>query len=76
MEVAGVNEPESCLFLDDSVKNIHAARKVGWRSVLVGRIGRDCGKQVSSDHAEHEVDRIHDIPSVLPEIFNSTSPES
>ena len=72
MKVAGVDDPESCLFLDDSVKNIHAARKVGWRSVLVGKIGRDCGKQITSDHAEHEIDRIHHLPEVMPELFNNT----
>mmetsp|Transcript_4903 Transcript_4903/g.12313 ORF Transcript_4903/g.12313 Transcript_4903/m.12313 type:complete len:133 (-) Transcript_4903:974-1372(-) len=70
MEKAGVDDPEACVFLDDSVKNIEAARKVGWRSVLVGRVGRDCGKPVSSEHAEHEVDRIHQLPQVFPELFS------
>jgi putative hydrolase of the HAD superfamily/pyrimidine and pyridine-specific 5'-nucleotidase len=69
MKIAGVEDPETCLFLDDSIKNIHAARQMGWRSVLVGRVGRDCGKQIESEHAEHEIDRIHDIPKVLPELF-------
>jgi pyrimidine 5'-nucleotidase len=73
MKVAGVDDPESCLFLDDSVKNIQAARKVGWRSVLVGKIGRDCGKEISTEHAEHEIDRIHHLPKVMPELFNNTS---
>ena len=70
MDVAGVTDnPEECVFLDDSVKNIQAARQIGWRSVLVGRVGRDCGKPISSDHAELEIDRIHEIASVLPECF-------
>lgn len=69
MTHAGVSEPECCLFLDDSTKNIEAARKVGWRSVLVGRVGRDCGKPISTEHAEHEIDRIHDMPKILPELF-------
>ena len=69
MEIAGVNNPESCLFLDDSLKNIHTAREIGWRSVLVGKVGRDCGSAISSDHAEHEIDRIHNFPLVLPELF-------
>jgi len=76
MEVAGVggslggsDHPERCLFFDDNLTNIRAARRVGWRSVLVGRIGRDCGTTVSSEHAELEVDRIHDLPNVLPELF-------
>lgn len=57
------------VFLDDNMRNIHAAREIGWRSILVGRIGRDCGKPVTSEHAEAEIDRIHDIRTVLPEIF-------
>jgi len=69
MKIAGVTDPESCLFLDDSLKNLHTAREMGWRSVLVGRVGRDCGSQISSDHAEHEIDRIHDFPLVFPELF-------
>jgi FMN phosphatase YigB (HAD superfamily) len=51
------------------MRNIHAAREIGWRSILVGRIGRDCGKPVTSENAEAEIDHIHDISSVLPEIF-------
>jgi pyrimidine 5'-nucleotidase len=70
MKIAGVDDPEACIFLDDSVKNIQAAREIGWRSVLVGRVGRDCGKTISSDHAELEIDRVHDIASVLPELFD------
>jgi len=36
---------------------------------LVGRVGRDCGTTISSEHAELEIDRIHDFPNVLPELF-------
>lgn len=69
MKIANVRDPETCLFLDDSLKNLHTARMVGWRGVLVGRIGRDCGSVLSSEHAEHEIDKIHDFPAVLPELF-------
>lgn len=70
MQVAGVVEhPESCVFLDDSVKNIKSAREMGWRSVLVGTVGRDCGTRVTSEHAESEIDRIHGMEAVLPELF-------
>jgi pyrimidine 5'-nucleotidase len=73
MQIAGVpeDEAESCLFLDDSVKNIQAAQKVGWRCILVGRIGRDCGTTISAEgHAEHEIDTIHDFQNVFPELFD------
>jgi len=70
MQIAGVDgDPESCIFLDDSLKNIAAARDIGWRSILVGCVGRDSGKTISSEHAEHEIDRIHKMPHVLPEFF-------
>mmetsp|Transcript_17342 Transcript_17342/g.28804 ORF Transcript_17342/g.28804 Transcript_17342/m.28804 type:complete len:506 (-) Transcript_17342:59-1576(-) len=70
MRIAGVSDPEACVFLDDSVKNIRAAHRVGWRSILVGRVERDTGKPIdASDHAEHEIDVIHDFPKALPELF-------
>jgi putative hydrolase of the HAD superfamily/pyrimidine and pyridine-specific 5'-nucleotidase len=69
MKIANVDDPESCVFLDDSIKNIQAARDVGWRSILVGRVGRDCGTPISSDDAEHEIDRIHELPTIFPELF-------
>lgn len=72
MKIAGVEHPESCLFLDDSLKNLHTSREMGWRGVLVGRVGRDCGTVLSSEHAEHEIDKIHDFPLVLPELFSSS----
>lgn len=73
MRIAGMSDPERCLFLDDSIKNIGAAREIGWRSVLVGRVGRDCGKPITTEHAELEIDRIHDIVDCLPELFSQAS---
>ena len=69
MKKAGVVNAEECIFFDDSVTNISAAAKVGWRSILVGTSGRDCGKRITSEHAELEIDRIHDMKLVLPELF-------
>ena len=60
MRIAGVNNPETCVLIYDSLSNVNAAREVGWRSVLVGRIGRDFGKVVASEFAEFEIGRIHD----------------
>lgn len=71
MHLAGIAHPENCIFFDDNLKNIEAARHIGWRSVLVGTVGRDCGKQISTDHAEHEIERIHLIEQILPELFIS-----
>jgi pyrimidine 5'-nucleotidase len=73
MKVAGVSEPGDCLFFDDSAKNIRTARDIGWRAVLVGRVARDSGKEISSEHAELEIDRIHDMAKVLPELFETNN---
>lgn len=70
MKFAGVTDPAKCLFFDDSVKNIRTARHIGWRAVLVGRVSRDGGHAVSSEHAELEIDTIHDIPEVFPDLFD------
>jgi putative hydrolase of the HAD superfamily/pyrimidine and pyridine-specific 5'-nucleotidase len=69
LKIANVEDPETVLFLDDSIKNIKVARSMGIRSFLVGRVGRDCGQAITTEDAEHELDRIHDLPKVLPEIF-------
>mmetsp|Transcript_12800 Transcript_12800/g.19384 ORF Transcript_12800/g.19384 Transcript_12800/m.19384 type:complete len:474 (-) Transcript_12800:334-1755(-) len=72
MKVAKVTDPSSCIFMDDSVKNIVMGSSIGWRCVLVGRVGRDCGTTIDSkDSAEYEIDRIHDLPKVFPELFLS-----
>ena len=70
MRIAGVSNPSSCLFFDDSTKNIAMGARMGWRCVLVGRVGRDCGSTIHSNGAaEHEVDRIHELPNIMPELF-------
>lgn len=73
MAFAGVENPEQCLLLDDNVKNIQAAYHVGWRTALVGRIGRDCGTLQECEYAEVALDNIHQISLVLPELFLSES---
>ena len=72
MEIANVDDPEACVFLDDSMKNIAAARSIGWRSILVGRVSRDTKQPITTEHAESEIHRIHDFSMVLPELFPDT----
>ena len=69
MRYARVKQPSKCLFFDDSVKNIRTAREMGWRAVLVGRIARDTREPISSEDAELELDRIHDLPKVFPDLL-------
>ena len=72
MRVANISNPSSCLFFDDSLKNIRVGARIGWRCVLVGKVGRDCGNPINSGGAaEHEIDRIHEISNIYPELFES-----
>ena len=58
----------ACVFFDDSVKNIATASNVGWRPVLVGLVGRDCGAPVICDEAEKSIQSIHSLFDAIPEL--------
>lgn len=72
MRIASVNDPERCLFLDDSVKNLKMAKEMGWRGILVGRKARDTGEIITCDDAENEIDCIYDLASILPKLFKAS----
>ena len=69
MRIAGVSDPAACVFCDDSVKNIVAAKQVGWRTVLIGLYDRDSGKPIHCDAADFHLSSLHGLRSVLPELF-------
>lgn len=74
LRIAGVTlEPSECLFLDDSVSNMRAAKSVGWRTVLVGRHARDTGDCIECEHADHAVDKVHELRTVAPELFQAAA---
>lgn len=73
MAIAGVKDGTRCLLLDDSLSNLESARRQGWQKVLVGKEGRDCGKPISSPHAELQIESIHKLKDVLPELFVDTT---
>ena len=69
MALANVTDPTACVFLDDSVKNIVAAKAVGWRTVLVGKTDRDTGKPIVCDAADAHVGSLHELEAAMPELF-------
>jgi pyrimidine 5'-nucleotidase len=71
MQTAGVADPSACVFCDDSVKNITAAAAVGWRTVLVGKVDPVSGEAVKCDAADFHIASLHELPTVLPEIFDN-----
>ncbi|KAJ2339480.1 suppressor of deletion of TFIIS [Coemansia erecta] len=63
---AGVDDPQLCYFADDSAKNVEAAICLGWTAVLVSPAIDTLG----SDEAHPQIETIHQLPSVLPQLFN------
>ena len=70
MREAGVSDPRRCVFCDDSVKNIKAAKAVGWRTVLVGLYDRDNGSRIVCQQADAHIASLHGLRGVLPELFS------
>ncbi|KAJ1806511.1 suppressor of deletion of TFIIS [Coemansia sp. RSA 2599] len=60
---AGVSDPQMCYFVDDSLRNVEAAAELGWTAVEVSPTQRT---------ALH-IQRIHELPSVLPQLFNKAA---
>ncbi|KAI8983073.1 pyrimidine 5'-nucleotidase [Pilobolus umbonatus] len=63
MEDAEVTDPSLCYFVDDSADNIDAAQQLGWTTV---HLADDAS---TSDHGDYQIDDIHDLPKVLPELW-------
>ncbi len=58
-EIAGVIEPANCVLLDDSPRNLLAARQFGVYTIQVG-------SEFRSDGADAAVISLLDLPSVIP----------
>ena len=69
----GISEPSACLLCDDNVGNIKAAKTFGWQTVLVGKTDR-YGNAVASSFADVHVGSLHELPTILPQLFMSTGP--
>lgn len=55
MKKAGATDPSTCLFFDDSKKNVCAAKALGWTTVLVGLYDRDTGDRIYCDEADFHI---------------------
>jgi len=71
MAFAKIGNAASCVLIDDSVKNIQAAKRQGWQTVLVGMTSRDTGKPISCPEADYHIPRVHDLPNAMPRLFKS-----
>ncbi|KAJ2775530.1 suppressor of deletion of TFIIS [Coemansia nantahalensis] len=62
---ARAGAPQQCYFADDSIKNVAAARDLGWTAVLVS----PAVEQVCAAAGSEQVRTVHQLPLVLPQLF-------
>lgn len=62
LKLAGIDNPEECLYLDDSTRNLSTARKMGFITILVGD-----GKENPAAH--YTITNVKDLPRILPELW-------
>lgn len=62
----GERYPERCVYLDDAARNLAPAYEMGFMTVLVSQNGSDAV-------AKHTITRPHDLPQVLPELWDVSS---
>jgi len=81
MHQAGVRDPSKCLFVDDSLNNIEAARRVGWtRSVHFQECGSETAEVLRVNHTAKNQEKIPIISNlqqlrvVWPDIFSKVEP--
>ncbi len=63
LKLAGIDNPEECLYLDDSTRNLSTARKMGFITILVGD-----GKENPAAH--YTITNVKDLPRILPELWD------
>ncbi|KAI8381530.1 pyrimidine 5'-nucleotidase [Radiomyces spectabilis] len=63
MAHAGISDPTLCYLVDDSAANIDAAKQLGWKTVHLA----DDASQ--SHHGDYQIEDIHELPNVLPELW-------
>lgn len=62
LALAQTPDPQACLLLDDSIRNLASAREFGFFTVLVGKDGHD-------DNVDRTLEHLNDLPMVMPELW-------
>lgn len=79
LQTARASDPSlcaaECCLVDDSERNIQRAHTMGWTTVLVGPArGGSRGQARTCHAADHVISNIHELPSVLPQLFSPRRP--
>lgn len=69
LKLAGIDNPEECLYLDDSTRNLSTARKMGFTTILVGD-GED------DPSAHYSITNVKDLAHILPELWGKHGEKS
>jgi pyrimidine 5'-nucleotidase len=69
MATANVSDPSLCVFCDDNIKNVIAAKEMGWRTVLVGLHDRDTGALIKCNEADVHIASLHELQTAIPDVF-------
>jgi len=69
MVTANVSDPSLCVFCDDNIKNVIAAKEMGWRTVLVGLHDRDSGALIQCNEADVHIASLHELQTAIPDVF-------
>lgn len=63
LTLANEDQPNNCILLDDSVRNLAPAKDLGFTTVLVGSNG-------THPAADFAIDNIHQLPKALPDLWH------
>lgn len=66
LSIAGENNPEHCVMLDDAPRNLVPAKQIGMKTVLVGAHPSDASADIS-------IKSIHELPFAMPELWDRES---
>ena len=64
MEIAGINTPSACVFVDDNERNILSAQKMGFFSILIN------DNQQTQEGIVHQIKTIHNLVT-FPELWDN-----
>lgn len=65
LELAGQSDPHSCVYLDDSARNLAPAYKMGFYTILVGG-------EITNGSAQQAISSVHQLRHALPELWQPT----
>jgi len=73
---AGISDPSRSYFVDDSLKNVQAAKALGWGSCVYFLEHDDPEAQASHapfEGVDHTIHDLQQLRTIWPEVFRSTT---